>query len=84
MMPLRQALGTAAALVTIAVVGNSRLLAETGNGCGPFLIGQCSYFYQDGSSHHNFLFPGVCMDGCHINNQAGLCNVHNSAVGCYF
>ena len=83
MMLLRQTLSMAAALVTIAVVGNSRLPAETGNGCGPFVIGQCSYWYVEGSSHHNFLYPGVCYNGCHINTQAGLCNVHDPAEGCY-
>ena len=82
MMLLRQTLSTTAALVIVAVVSNSRLIAETA-GCGPFTVGQCYYWYGEGSSHHVFNLPGACMDGCHMNTQAGLCNVHNPADGCY-
>ena len=46
MMLLRQTLSTAAALVTVAVVGNSRLIADSGHGCGPFVIGECHYWLR--------------------------------------
>ena len=84
MMLLRQTLSTAAALVTVAVVGNSRLIADSGHGCGPFVIGECHYWYAArGPASTCSTYQVRVTPGCHTNTQYGLCNVHNPAVGCY-